>query len=39
MRELNTLLNPEQCAKISERMKTFATPNAADVIAEELLKS
>ena len=38
MRELNILLNPEQYAKISTSIKTFATPDAADRIATELLK-
>lgn len=38
MRELNTLLNPEQYAKISEKIRAFATPDAADVIASHILK-
>ncbi len=38
MREIERILNPENYAKISEKIKLFATPNAADKIAEELLK-
>lgn len=38
IREVETLLNPENYAKISQRIKLFATPNAADTIAAELLK-
>lgn len=37
MREIETLLNPENYAKISEKIKMFATPDAADKIAEAIL--
>ncbi|OGN00447.1 MAG: hypothetical protein A3B91_04350 [Candidatus Yanofskybacteria bacterium RIFCSPHIGHO2_02_FULL_41_29] len=37
-REIENMLKPENYAKISERIKSFATPDAADKIAEELLK-
>ena len=38
MREIERMLNPETYAKISEKIKLFATPGAADKIAEEILK-
>lgn len=37
MREIELLLNPETYAKVSEKIKSFATPNAADRIAGEIL--
>lgn len=38
MRELELILNPETYAKVSEKIKMFATPYAADKIALELFK-
>lgn len=38
MRETELLLNPETYAKVSEKIKSFATPNAADIIAGEMLR-
>lgn len=38
IREIELMINPENNAKISERIKSFATPDAADKIAEEILK-
>lgn len=39
MREIETLLNPETYAKVSEKIRTFATPDAADIIAEKIVAS
>ncbi|MBI2064774.1 MAG: UDP-N-acetylglucosamine--N-acetylmuramyl-(pentapeptide) pyrophosphoryl-undecaprenol N-acetylglucosamine transferase [Candidatus Yanofskybacteria bacterium] len=39
LRELDILLNPEQYARISERIKTFATPLAANIISETIFKT
>ena len=38
IREIESMISPENYAKISERIKLFATPDAADKIADELLK-
>ena len=38
IREIELLINPENHAKISESIKSFATPDAADKIAEAMLK-
>ncbi len=39
IREIEFMVNPENYAKISAKIKSFATPDAADKIADELLKS
>lgn len=38
MREIELLLNPENYAKVAIKIKSFATPNAADKIAETMFK-
>lgn len=37
IREIEVLLDSEKSAKVSEKIKTFATPDAADKIAVEIL--
>ena len=39
LREINNLLKPENYNLVSEKTKTFAALDAADKIAEELLKN
>jgi len=38
IREIESILKPENYAKINEKIKTFSTPEAADKIAEEIFK-
>ena len=38
MHAIEFLLGPEKYKQTSERIRTFATPDAADIIAMELLK-
>ena len=38
VREIEFMVSPENYAKISEKIKLFATPYASDKIADELLK-
>ncbi len=38
LRGIELLLNPETYAKVSGKIKTFATPDASDVIASEIFK-
>lgn len=38
MREIDSLISPATYSEISEKIKTFATPNAADKIAGEIFK-
>ncbi len=38
LREIGNLLKPENYNLVSEKIKTFAKPDAADIIAAELLK-
>lgn len=38
VREIESILKPENYSVISEKIKKFATPDAADMIAEKLLK-
>ncbi|MDP3696728.1 MAG: UDP-N-acetylglucosamine--N-acetylmuramyl-(pentapeptide) pyrophosphoryl-undecaprenol N-acetylglucosamine transferase [Candidatus Taylorbacteria bacterium] len=38
IRGIELLLNPETYAKVSEKIRTFATPDAADIIAAEILR-